>query len=102
MLYIIGYYTVCKLYCRNLLKHGELELYMWPTERTRNFPKSWEDGAVLSDLNPNSSIMNNPDPGAVKLETIALPVFFPNYIPPKSLLDYADPKYSYKHYNTKH
>ena len=93
---------MCKLYCRNLLRHGELELHMWPTERTRNFPKSSEDGTALSDLNPNGPIMNNPDPGAVqvmvKLETIALPVFFPNYIPPKSLLDYADPKYSYKHY----
>ena len=68
---------------------------MWPTGRTS---KSWEDDRVL---NPNDPIVNNPDPGAiqltVKLESIGLPVFFPNYIPPKSLLDYADPKYSCKH-----
>lgn len=71
---------------------------MWPTERTRNRcnEKLWEDGNVVHDLNPVGPIMNNPDPSAVqlsiKLESIALPIFFPNYVPPKSLLDYADPK----------
>lgn len=74
---------------------------MWPTGRTRSSSKSSEDDRA--DLNANGPIVNNPDPGAVqltvKLESVALPVFFPNYIPPKSLLDYADPKYSYKQYN---
>lgn len=72
---------------------------MWPTERTRNknCEKSWEHDNMLFDLNPNGPIMNNPDPTAVQLlikfESIALPVFFPSHIPPKSLLDYADPSY---------
>lgn len=72
---------------------------MWPTERTRNksCEKSFDDEWVPADLNPNGPIMNNPHPSAVQLsikfESIALPVFFPNYVPPKSLLDYADPRY---------
>ena len=68
---------------------------MWPTERTRN--KNCDDDEwIPADPNPNGPIMNNPHPSAVQLsvkfESIALPVFFPNYIPPKLLLDYADPK----------
>jgi len=71
---------------------------MWPTERTRNkgCEMSWEDTQVLTDLNSNGPIIDNTDPSAVQLsikfESFALPVFFPNHVPPKSLLDYADPK----------
>ena len=70
---------------------------MWPTERTNK--SSFDDDRILLDLNPNGPIMNNPHPSAVQLsikfESIAFPVFFPNGVPPKSLLDYADPKYAF-------
>jgi len=70
--------------CRNLLKVGVHEVYMWPTARVSERDMSNTE-RFSCDINPIGPIANNPDSTAVKLtiefENFAHPVVFPNDIP---------------------